>query len=225
MYFPGIMSSETGDNSNDDNDLEVASVLAGVLRDNSGLNSTNLSNSSTRSVCSIESIEEEVVHKSDPPQNFCLQILAAKGELAAIKKIILQNPHHPEFVKGLPLIPASRNNWLKLVRYLLQQGCPVDAKGDFQTTALHQACAMGNYQVVDELLNYKSDVNLQCANGNTPLHYAIHSKNIDCLQLLLLDGADTKLINLMGQSPLDLAFKINDHNVENIFQLYLLNSG
>ena len=218
------MSCEIGEQSNDDNDLEVASVLAGVLSEGSNSDSANHSTSSIKSVFSIESIEDETVEKTSPLNDVSLQLLAAKGELAKIKKIILSNPSHPEFVNGLVLIPASRNNWLKVVKYLLQQGCPVNARGDFGTTALHQACSMGHYQVVDELLNYKSDLNLQCSNGNTPLHYAIHSKNIECVQLLLLHGAEKNVPNLMGHSPIDLAFKINDQDVENLFQLYLLDS-
>ena len=213
------MSNEIGDNSNDDNDLEVASVLAGVIINDSCLKSSD--HSGSNAFCSFDS--SKVLEKSEPPQNNLLQLLASKGELAAIKKILFKNPNHPEFVDGSVLLPASRNNWLKVVKYLLKQGCPVDTRGDYDTTALHQACAMGHHHVVKELLQHNSDINLKCSNGNTPLHYAIHSKNIEILQMLLLKGANARICNHNGHSAVDLAFRISDRSVENIIQLYLLN--
>ena len=49
----------------------------------------------------------------------------------------------------------------------------------------------------------------KCSLGETPLHLAIQSNLKEMCQLLLMNGADRHILTKKGQSPLELASKIN----------------
>ncbi len=56
-------------------------------------------------------------------------------------------------------------------------------------TALHQAAAHGNTAVVALLLANNANANAQTIRGKTPLMYAAENNNLNCLLLLLQNGA------------------------------------
>ena len=58
---------------------------------------------------------------------------------------------------------------------------------------------------VDFLLTNKANINARDSQGNTALHYAALYGHADIVKLLLARGASAGLMNLNGQTPLDLA--------------------
>ena len=65
-------------------------------------------------------------------------------------------------------------------------------------------------ELIITLLTSGADINFQDANRNfnTPLHLAIERRNIDVIKLLMNFNPNTKIRNINGERPRDLAFNI-----------------
>lgn len=88
----------------------------------------------------------------------------------------------------------------ELIPLLLEHGADPDT-----SFALHLTLALrksGDEELVDMFLRHGADVNLQDANGKTPLHYAVASGVPSLVQKLLEAGADPKITDRQGRSPL-----------------------
>lgn len=116
---------------------------------------------------------------------------------------------------------ALKANFFELYRKLLKK----DGNSEFESFAeiikkqginavepekgdaiLHIACKEKNIGVVKFLLNQKEiNVNLQNANGNTPLHIACTLQNFELVCILIDKGANLNLTNNFSKSPLLIA--------------------
>jgi serine/threonine-protein phosphatase 6 regulatory ankyrin repeat subunit B len=76
-----------------------------------------------------------------------------------------------------PLIAASSEGHLEVVKLLLAAKAMVDAKDQDQTTALMAAAARGHVDVCKELVAAGASVNEQNADGHTALMFAYNGKN------------------------------------------------
>ena len=73
-------------------------------------------------------------------------------------------------------------------------------------TALYKAVVNGNKNIVELLLVYGADPDLEDMFGFTPLHKAVQAENADIVLSLLLYGADTNRFDFdIENSPLQLA--------------------
>ena len=77
-------------------------------------------------------------------------------------------------------------------------------------TLLLLAVKEGNYQITKFLCEEGADVNVQNADGNSALHYAIGKQFYSIADILTTHGAMEDLINLKGFTPWDCI----EHNVE-----------
>ena len=127
-----------------------------------------------------------------------------KQLLITIAAVVLVGCGNPEADKEL-VIAADDGN-IELVKKLLSQGVPVNAKIDpHGETALHVAANRRNMEVVELLISEGADVNAKTKVGrNTPLH-EVRSKEI--AELLIDNGADVNATNDNGDTPLDSAIK------------------
>ena len=64
------------------------------------------------------------------------------------------------------------------------------------------------------------DVNAKNSSGNTALHYAVATKDVEMVTLLLSHGAKTDIKNNKGWSPLMIAEKKNLNDVVNVMKNY-----
>jgi len=108
------------------------------------------------------------------------------------------------------------------VDFLIQQGANLRIlpKGD-TSSYLHLAAENGNEKLVKKFTDAKLPVNRPDAQGNTPLHLAVKYDNYDAAAHLLEKGADPKLKNNVGFTPIELAAQRNLHPVKNLIQSYL----
>lgn len=89
---------------------------------------------------------------------------------------------------------------------------------EFGTTPLHAAAANGLVQLLNEIIRVKGDklnLNVQTGFGSTPLHYASLNRNSKIIEILIKAGADPKIKDSQGRSPLFEAvskFNENDPN-------------
>lgn len=81
---------------------------------------------------------------------------------------------------GLKL-PVYACSWLylgQIVTYIflyLQDSCDINACTNENQTALHLAVFQGHLAIVERLVGYGAQLNIQDSNGSTPLHLALTS--------------------------------------------------
>ena len=74
---------------------------------------------------------------------------------------------------------------------------------EFGTTPLHAAAANGLVKLMEILVKRPGiNLNVETPGGNTPLHYAAINRNSKIIAILVNAGADVKLRNKEGHSPL-----------------------
>jgi len=124
-----------------------------------------------------------------------------------------------------PLMAASRAGSVAAVELLIKHGADVNAAETLQDqTALMWAAAEGHLDVVDALLKHGADANKKAraaelttrstradypSGGFTALHWAVRDGDEAVVRRLVEGGADLKLTNADGATPMTLAI-IND---------------
>jgi ankyrin repeat protein len=101
-----------------------------------------------------------------------------------------------------PLINASTQGHLEVVRSLLNRGANVNAKDKNGCTSLMYAIEDEHTAIVRLLLNKGARANIRTQAGDTPLSMAVYYENLDIAKLLLDHGANVNARNLDGQSAL-----------------------
>ncbi len=125
--------------------------------------------------------------------------------------------HGGEYATSNPAIHlaiAQKN--LAIVKTLLKYNVKLDARDTYSQTALHDAAAAGQAEIVEVLLKAGADVNvpqlgysLPCGSGDeekpsyrTPLHFAVSAGDPATLKVLLAAGAKVNAISKTGTTPL-----------------------
>ena len=95
-----------------------------------------------------------------------------------------------EFFSMSCLHIAVMNEDLNIVKRLLDAGCDANAVDQYSLTPLHWACKYGNAKVVEWLLKYGKniDINRQSAEGLCALHTAVKYNHTDVVKLLIKAG-------------------------------------
>ena len=109
-----------------------------------------------------------------------------------------------DFMKD-SFLNAVRESNLKIVHAALYMGVPADSRGLNTGTPLHYAAEIGHYEIVQELLNHKADVNAVDETNLTPLHLAACGSNEKVIDLLLRSGAHIDAQDNEGYSPINYA--------------------
>ena len=106
-----------------------------------------------------------------------------------------------------PLMAASLNGHLEIVRRLRMHGAELDPRG---WTPLIYAATGGHDDVVAYLLDEGANINAQSPNGTTALMMAVRERRASTFDLLLRRGADVQHRNENGASALDWAKRGNE---------------
>ena len=93
---------------------------------------------------------------------------------------------------------------MELVRLLVQRGANIDVQNSSGDTALHIAVKRENTEFV-RLLVDEANIDVQNNEGRTALHYAVMKEETELVRLLVEHGANTKLQDSDGITPLKLA--------------------
>lgn len=97
---------------------------------------------------------------------------------------------------------------MEIVNYLVAHGADPNMKErhPMGVSALFKAAIFGHEAIVAALLKAGALVNEQGpANGMTPLHDAVLRGRTKVVSLLLKSGADPKIEDYTGRTPIDLA--------------------
>lgn len=95
---------------------------------------------------------------------------------------------------------AAADNDLARVQHLLESGqFSANAKDPNGYTPVHAAASYGHKELLRYLVQHGGDINVQDAEGDTPLH---HVEELDMARLLVAEyGADYKIRNKDGLTP------------------------
>jgi ankyrin len=153
-----------------------------------------------------------------------IQWAAQEGNTSAICVLINAgaDPNTAGDDGSTPLGVASASGYLDTVRELLRNGASTAEQ--FGESALLSACAFGRTEVAQLLIDYGALINIRDGVGNTPLHYAVRSQNVELLQILLKHGGDPSITDKRGLNAQALADKVKSkklrQSMNDAFNLY-----
>ncbi|EAX96483.1 hypothetical protein TVAG_277640 [Trichomonas vaginalis G3] len=108
-------------------------------------------------------------------------------------------------------------NNLNLCEYLLKHGANIDAKYQYNETALHIVTRNNNKEFVKYLISHGANPNIQDNNLSTPLHYAIENNDLDILELFILHGANVNIPDKFGNTPFHKSVEYNKNKIAKLF--------
>lgn len=127
--------------------------------------------------------------------------------------LIITTVHAADNQEQLLLALPQSNNPKEILDHLKQEGFNINTPIDYYgKTILHHACGyLNNISLAKALIFHNADVNVQSfIYGETPLHEAASIGNLDIVELLLKNGAHSKVKNDVDATPLDIA-EIHGH--------------
>ena len=107
-----------------------------------------------------------------------------------------------------PLTHCLIHGLVESAKEILNQGIFDKNRVDEGTnlTPLHKAATITDEGLLELLIsNFKNAISKQDIHGNTPLHYAAWYRNKNFIDILVQNGASTKIQNKDGNTPLHLA--------------------
>jgi ankyrin repeat protein len=119
-----------------------------------------------------------------------------------------------------PLLTACQHGQPRIVKHLLENGASPERTDAAGNSAFHLAISPHNCEILRELLAAADDrlMNQQNAEGETVLHIAAKLDNAEAVQTLLDHGADPRIEDLQGQSPLIVAILENSVECAQLLQ-------
>ena len=101
---------------------------------------------------------------------------------------------------------AIEENKIEVIKFLISQGCKVNAKNKANESPIVLATIMQNLQIIQELMKKPElDVNARGLKGKTPLHIVTATNNYEIAKALLHHGADIHVKDTSGSTPLHVA--------------------
>ena len=138
---------------------------------------------------------------------------ASRGDLAEVKRMVEEDVRHVRrgdcsnwsLTGGRhPLVNAAENGHIKVVRYLLEKGSPIDHQGGSKRrSALHWASLNGQAKMAAFLLEHGADPALLDLQRCTPLLLACQAGRVDVARCLVRHGGSAvNLLDANGCTPL-----------------------
>lgn len=133
--------------------------------------------------------------------------IARRGTIKQMEMMYKTNPDIINSVDGnksSPLILASYKGNTEVAFFLADKVKDVNYNSGMGT-ALMAAVMSGNIQIVEKLIQKKSDLNGKDLQGKTALIYATFFNKNEIVKKLIASGADLKIKDNDGRSALDYA--------------------
>ena len=149
--------------------------------------------------------------------NTPLYYAALCGFAKLVEQLIVKYPQHVNAIGGFymtPAVAALAGRHFQVAEVLHHNGSSVEPRGLFENTPLDSAALYGDLEMVQVLLGYGVDVNVQSNGGITPLEFASRDLRNDprVAQLLIEHGADPNIRCMGGFTPLHSA--LSDGRIE-----------
>jgi ankyrin repeat protein len=160
----------------------------------------------------LSDLQRIAIESPDQLTSGRLSKLISDGMTNAVRFLLEHgvSPNSAERDDDLPLVTATRNGNLAMVRLLVEKGA--EPNRFRQLGALHTAAKAGSLAIAEYLLEHGADANLVAGNAApgwvayaTPLHFADLNNRTRVLQTLLDHGAKVNATSQTGCTPLLLA--------------------
>ncbi|PIK60415.1 putative ankyrin repeat and KH domain-containing protein mask [Apostichopus japonicus] len=116
--------------------------------------------------------------------------LACCGGFLEVAKFLIEVEADIELGCSTPLMEASQEGQVELVKFLLSKGANVHATTATGDTALTYACENGHTEVASYLLDAGADLEHESEGGRTPLMKAARAGHFCSVRFLISKGAD-----------------------------------
>ena len=151
-----------------------------------------------------------------PAAEVSIHEAAMKGDLAAVKKLLEQNPAlleaRDEDEGVTPLAYAAGFGRMEVLEFLVARGADVNARDARGLSALHLTVYTGQLQALRYLLDKGADVKSRGPSGMGPLHFAARQRG-EIAGLLVERKADVGARDDYGNTALILAVREGAHEV------------
>lgn len=211
------------DSDQEQNDLEVASVLAegGSVSPNKPKHH----GTPIRPATVMTNVQRGNVQTTTPIfQNINIHQMAAKGELNMLKQ---ETENGADLNKvdeyGLsPLLWACANGQLITVKYMLEKMVDLNIVGPQAENALLFASCYGYTDIVKLLLDLGMNVDYVDETQGSSLMYSAYNNHAACVKVLLEYGSDITLKNEDGHTAMDLAVGQGHKIVQQMIEAHIL---
>lgn len=164
-----------------------------------------MSTNSTRSIaglvllCAMGLLATTTVFLWSPTSAGSLQDAIDTGDVERVRFEIAKGAdvNEADFMLGLPLMIAARENYVAIAEALVNHGANVNGM-DISGSVLHSAAYAGNAAMVEFLISKGADVNATADGIITPLHQAASNDHTYTIKLLIQRGA---LVNSTPGKP------------------------
>lgn len=119
-----------------------------------------------------------------------------------------------------PVFCAIEGNNIKVLEKLFDEGISIRTRTEQGLTMVQYASLLGREQMLSYLLIKGADPNMQNIYGQTALHYAVTQDNSYILNILLNAGALVDITDERGNSPIDLAIKLDKPSYVRLLSRY-----
>jgi ankyrin repeat protein len=108
-----------------------------------------------------------------------------------------------------PIEICARNGHSSIIQLLVYFGGDVEETGSGGCPPIVSAAANGHAETLAVLIELGANVNKSDLGGNTALHCAAKLEDpVPCIHILMRTGADIRLANKHGQTPMHIALSI-----------------
>ncbi len=132
-----------------------------------------------------------------------LALCVQEGKIDFVERfLILGYSPDSKNEKGVPILILSiRNHHTNLARLLIEAGADVNRiSADRGSSALMEAAALGDIDMVKELLEHGANPDLISKNGQTALMLSIGEGKLEVAKLLIQHRADLSIVDALGMS-------------------------
>jgi len=167
----------------------------------SSLNYNNTHKKQKQNISDIHQITKTNRYTQNKKQN--KEKVLYLGDDKKRKHILLSHINVQDRSGQTPIFKFARGD-IKACRALINAGADLNIKDYAGWTPLHEACLVGQLDIVKLMIRYGADVNACAENLDTPLHDASENGHVEVVEYLLANGAILNAKNDKGNAPIDV---------------------
>jgi ankyrin repeat protein len=159
------------------------------------------------------------VNLTEPDRGESLLMICIRENSGRVFDLLLQDPkiNLDQRAKNgdTAMMLAAYLEQKEWVQRLINAGAQVNQMG---WTALHYAAVIGNHQIMALLLEHHAYIDAETPNKTTPLMLAARRGEMAAVKLLLDEGADISLKNMLGWTAYDFAVEAERRDIAGFLQ-------
>ncbi len=158
---------------------------------------------------------------------FNLNYYARNNDVQSIETLLKNGADINEMTDNKSALhAAAARNSKEASFFLIKNGINVNLSDPKGMSALHYAADHSSYEIAKAIVENKGDVNQTDIYGHQPLMTAVNNyrgtkEQFDLIELLLQHGADKNFKGKSVMSPLDVAIRDEDTELQELFSRYI----